>query len=520
MSKDDKNINITEPPKDATDSKKVQRWQVWTQGSKDPQETKRKFKNQTPGQVRDYKHFVAARRFKAFEQIESVQIKNEDAPVNSVAGGGVDMAPNAKSTSVFIKRRKVDGRSKEYREAVRRIKERQEKINQREVEKKLSQFGLISNPFMEQKTMSNKYLETKEGSLEDAVFKALNPNKDLETLKMPEKKEELEEKITPDNYNPDTHTQTGAKQKIKPSFNTKTHRLIVKDGKVKVISRAEWEMKRKDMRKQGWDLAEDNTNDRSDDGEGMDKVQPKALKKKFKDRKDKDIDNDGDTDSSDEYLHNRRKAISKAMESSLSFKKFRTVEEAHEVGTDEYAKYTREMTPGEGITNSDAKKADVLKKKEQNQQQNQLNVDEKKLTPAELKKREEVAKAIERDNPDMPMDKKMAIATSTAKKAVEAMDPEMRRKMKEREKVTHQRDMEALKRRHAARMSRLSGKSVASGLTKNEQVEEDYGQSGAPQSSPLAAIATHAAKKAKDKFRDILKKRADKTREMEKKLNK
>jgi hypothetical protein len=61
------------------------------------------------------------------------------------------------------------------------------------------------------------------------------------------------------------------------------------------------------------DLDEDNTNDVSDDGEGMDKVQPKALKKKFAGRKDKDIDNDGDEDDSDEYLHNRRKAISKAL---------------------------------------------------------------------------------------------------------------------------------------------------------------------------------------------------------------
>jgi len=60
-------------------------------------------------------------------------------------------------------------------------------------------------------------------------------------------------------------------------------------------------------------LDEDNTNDKSDDGEGLDKVQPKAVKKKFKDRKDKDIDNDGDTDDSDEYLHKRRKAISKAI---------------------------------------------------------------------------------------------------------------------------------------------------------------------------------------------------------------
>ena len=45
---------------------------------------------------------------------------------------------------------------------------------------------------------------------------------------------------------------------------------------------------------------------------------------------------------------------------------------------------------------------------------------EKKLTPAELKKREEVAQAIKRDNPDMPMDKKMAIATSTAKRVTES----------------------------------------------------------------------------------------------------
>jgi len=45
----------------------------------------------------------------------------------------------------------------------------------------------------------------------------------------------------------------------------------------------------------------------------VDPVDPKAVKKKFKDRKDKDIDNDGDVDGSDEYLHKRRKAISKAV---------------------------------------------------------------------------------------------------------------------------------------------------------------------------------------------------------------
>ena len=47
------------------------------------------------------------------------------------------------------------------------------------------------------------------------------------------------------------------------------------------------------------------------------------------------------------------------------------------------------------------------------------SIDEKKLTPAEKKKREEVAQAIARDNPNMPMDKKMAIATATAKRVAE-----------------------------------------------------------------------------------------------------
>lgn len=72
-------------------------------------------------------------------------------------------------------------------------------------------------------------------------------------------------------------------------------------------------------------LKNDNTNDKEDDGDGMDKVQPKALKKKFKDRKDKDIDNDGDVDSSDEYLHNRRKTVSKKVDENDDEKKKKKV---------------------------------------------------------------------------------------------------------------------------------------------------------------------------------------------------
>jgi len=48
-----------------------------------------------------------------------------------------------------------------------------------------------------------------------------------------------------------------------------------------------------------------------------------------------------------------------------------------------------------------------------------LATNEKTLTPAEKKKREEIAKAMERDNPGMDMSKKMAIATAQAKKVAE-----------------------------------------------------------------------------------------------------
>ena len=80
---------------------------------------------------------------------------------------------------------------------------------------------------------------------------------------------------------------------------TKYHKEIMKKFKPKVMK------------------TETNKNDKSDDGDGLDAVHPDAVKKKFKDRKDKDIDNDGDVDDSDKFLHKRRKAISKSMGESL-----------------------------------------------------------------------------------------------------------------------------------------------------------------------------------------------------------
>ena len=123
-----------------------------------------------------------------------------------------------------------------------------------------------------------------------------------------------------------------------------------------------------------------------------DKLEPvnkDAVKKKFDDRKDKDIDNDGDVDSSDKFLHKRRKAVSKSvanegvdeaqdggdfkphmmydpktgkgykantMDDHLRMKKMgythdapkkEEVKEYYEIGTDEYRDHTLNVTPGE-----------------------------------------------------------------------------------------------------------------------------------------------------------------------------
>lgn len=52
----------------------------------------------------------------------------------------------------------------------------------------------------------------------------------------------------------------------------------------------------------------------------------------------------------------------------------------------------------------------------------ETNLLEKHLTPAEMKKREEIAKAMERENPGMDKSKKMAIATATAKRVAEEVE--------------------------------------------------------------------------------------------------
>ena len=111
--------------------------------------------------------------------------------------------------------------------------------------------------------MNKKYLESKKGSVEDKINTIAKEQSTISASYTPNVKLSVEKKY----------------------FETKPGSLA--DAAAKVVS------------------------------EGLDKVNPVAVKKKFDDRKDKDIDNDGDTDSTDKYLHKRRAAISKAMKEDL-----------------------------------------------------------------------------------------------------------------------------------------------------------------------------------------------------------
>ena len=94
---------------------------------------KRQFKNKTPGQSRDYEELSANRMFKAYE----------DVPTNNTANVANWDPPLGKQPKVVYKRKRreldmetfnanrVDGRTRSYKETVRRIKERQERLKAR-----------------------------------------------------------------------------------------------------------------------------------------------------------------------------------------------------------------------------------------------------------------------------------------------------------------------------------------------------------------------------------------------------
>jgi|13_taG_2_1085334.scaffolds.fasta_scaffold00109_43 hypothetical protein len=144
---------------------------------------------------------------------------------------------------------------------------------------------------------------------------------------------------------------------------------------------------------------------------------------------------------------------------------------------------------------------------------------EKTLTPAEKKKREEIAKAMEKDNPDMPMDKKMAIATATAKRVAEYGGPPISRKAYLKQKpMSKELDEGRMKELHGyidrgmsaqqiAKKMKLDVKTIQA-LMPKESVEEAkdtfvvYKQTGIGKMRKLATLKTMPKGKALDKVLD------------------
>ena len=152
---------------------------------------------------------------------------------------------------------------------------------------------------------------------------------------------------------------------------------------------------------------EDAYNDKSDDGDGMDKVDPKAVKKKFKDRKDKDIDNDGDTDDSDEYLHKKRQAISKN-EGKRGF--IKAARDAKAKGDKEFVFAGKKYNCEEVLSTKEAVEVEVDDKSDASPEM------DKKEDPKKKKKDPKVSKAKDDDkgDADAATEQKESVDTSPA----------------------------------------------------------------------------------------------------------
>ncbi len=162
-----------------------------------------------------------------------------------------------------------------------------------------------------------KYLKTKEGSLEQAVLEAVSPaqqaaiaiSKKEKGEKPKDEKDAVSEKKA--NYiNLKFNSPADTKKAVKwlkdnlPENDQGFAGMIAKGNFIDFEDVDDADKLMSQLKRAGFkfkvdhreSVSETNKNDKSDDGEGLDAVQPKAVKKKFADRKDKDIDNDGDVD--------------------------------------------------------------------------------------------------------------------------------------------------------------------------------------------------------------------------------
>ena len=159
--------------------------------------------------------------------------------------------------------------------------------------------------------VNNTYFDTKPGSVADIASRVVSENY-------------IVEKLTPSFFNTIGSSEKGLEKAAERASDAGNHEVsdilmriadIYADDPDNAAPEAKAELARNKNR-----ILQAIKNRSGDKNEAMDPVNKDAVKKKFDDRKDKDIDNDGDVDSSDKFLHKRRKAISKAMKEDLNDK--------------------------------------------------------------------------------------------------------------------------------------------------------------------------------------------------------
>ena len=143
---------------------------------------------------------------KKFYEDEMLGIKNEDAPANSVASGGVDMAPNAvsKKKQKEIQKKAYDGRTREAKSFIKRmaeLKAKREAAFRKSVKEKMDNFGEeylneanvdILNKIVKDK--QNNKVKMKDGTLRVDLFTASALTQALDKVK-PDTRKKMEDII-------------------------------------------------------------------------------------------------------------------------------------------------------------------------------------------------------------------------------------------------------------------------------------------------------------------------------------
>ena len=144
---------------------------------------------------------------KKFYEDEKLGIKTEDAPANSVAAGGVDMAPNAvskKKQKENQKKNMYDGRTREARSFMKRmleLKAKREAAFRKSVKEQMDDFG---EEYLNEanvdilrkivKDKQNNKVKMKDGTLRVDLFTASAITQALDKVK-PDTRKKMEDLI-------------------------------------------------------------------------------------------------------------------------------------------------------------------------------------------------------------------------------------------------------------------------------------------------------------------------------------